>query len=95
MTYRTRTRYATNLSHLFHPLELDFLAAGKHEVSMQLHYLTVPGSVFLGAFAGYLGVHQPAMDWATARPVLAGAVLAGVIAVCHLYMPQPSDKTAS
>ncbi len=59
---------------------------------MKAHYLTVPVSVFLGAFAGYLGAHNPAFDWATAKPVLAGALLAGVVAMTHLYMPQPEAK---
>jgi hypothetical protein len=56
---------------------------------MRLHYLTVPVSVFLGGFVGYLAAHNPAWDWPTFKPMLMGSVISGVVALTHLYMPQP------
>ncbi len=56
---------------------------------LKAHYLTIPLSCFLGAFAGYLEAHAPLLSVASAKPAIMGAALAGVIAVAHLYQPVP------
>lgn len=54
-------------------------------------FVTLPASVFLGGVVGALSA-DPAnafLSVGTAKPALFGALLVGLVAVVHLYQPQP------